>query len=257
MKLGVHYNLFDGSELLEFSIRSIRDCASYVCVIYQDVSNFGNQSKVDLKHLLDDLKSKGLIDEYVKHEPIIGRGHQNEITKRQKGLDLCRKNGCSHHMTMDCDEFYKKEELLNTMSIIESDGYDTTACQMQTYYKTPEWALDPPETYYVPLIYKIDERRFEMSKQWPVTADPTRKMLPKKFMAFTRNIIEMHHFSYVRSDIRSKLINSSASVNFKHRIEEIASYHDNWTSIKMAMLAGKEERLYDIRRTTNYFGISI
>ena len=35
MKLGIAYNLFDGEELLEASVKSVRGCADYICVIYQ------------------------------------------------------------------------------------------------------------------------------------------------------------------------------------------------------------------------------
>ena len=35
MKLGVAYNVFDGEELLETSIQSVRPCADYICIVYQ------------------------------------------------------------------------------------------------------------------------------------------------------------------------------------------------------------------------------
>jgi hypothetical protein len=38
----------------------------------------------------------------------------------------------------------------------------------------------------------------------------------------------MHHYSYVREDIRMKLINSSALRNYKDRVEEIVSAYQNW-----------------------------
>jgi len=34
-KMGACYNLFDGHELLEYSIASIRSEVSFVCVVYQ------------------------------------------------------------------------------------------------------------------------------------------------------------------------------------------------------------------------------
>ncbi len=37
MKLGVAYNVFDGHELLEKSILSIRGCAAVVVVVWQRV----------------------------------------------------------------------------------------------------------------------------------------------------------------------------------------------------------------------------
>ena len=138
------------------------------------------------------------------------------------------------------------------------DGkFDSSVCHMQTYYKSPEWKLNPPEFYSVPLLYKIDDRKFDMNiGGWPVTADPTRRMKLGQMINFYRNV-EMHHFSYVRKDIRAKLYNSSAKTNWSNRIEEIASYYDNWTPGKKALLAGKEERYYDLVKTDNYFNINI
>jgi len=258
MKLGIAYNIFDGVELLEFSAKSVRSSADYILAVYQDVSNYGNPSTIDLLKLLNDLKDKGLIDDIIQYHPIMGlKGHGNEIAKRNLGLETCKMSGCSHFMTMDIDEFYKEEELKYVKALMVSDNYDSAACQMQTYYKTAEWAINPPETYYVPLIYKIDERRFNMNVRWPITADPTRRLEPKNMMVFMRNKIEMHHMSYVRKDIRAKLNNSSANVNWKNRIESLASYHDNWSPTQKAQFAGSEERFYDVVQVPNIFGINI
>jgi hypothetical protein len=258
MVLGCCYNLFDGEELLLHSVKSIRNCADYIVVIYQDVSNYGNFSSIELLPLLNDLKEKKIIDDFVKYFPMMNlKGHGNEIAKRNMGMEKCQEAGCTHFMTMDVDEFYKESELNFVKEFVETDKYDSSACQMQTYYKTAEWAITPPESYYVPLIYKIDERKFNLNVRWPISADPTRRLDSKKLMIFMRDKIEMHHMSYVRKDIRAKLNNSSANVNWKNRIEELANYHDNWTPIKMARFAGSEERLYDIRQVPNYFNINI
>ena len=56
MKLGVSYNVFDGEELLESSIKSIRSEVDYISVVYQTVSNFGNQCSEELIPLLNRLK---------------------------------------------------------------------------------------------------------------------------------------------------------------------------------------------------------
>lgn len=257
MKIGASYNIFDGTELLGKSIESIRSSVDYVSVVYQNTSNFGKRSTVDILQLLREFVQNKMVDEIREYVPVGTVGHGNEIAKRQIGLDMCRSVGCTHFISMDCDEFYKKEQFDAAASIVVKGGYDSSACMMQTYYKEPTFALEPPETYFVPFIYKIDERSFKMSTKWPVIADPTRKMEPKKFLAFERSQLEMHHYSYVRSDIRAKLHNSSASGNFRNRIEEIAKYHDDWSSDKPAMLAGKEKRLYNVVKTQNYFNITI
>ena len=64
-KLGIAYNIFDDSiELLEKSILSVRNTADYITVIYQDISNMGNESEINLKELLTEYKGKGLIDSF-------------------------------------------------------------------------------------------------------------------------------------------------------------------------------------------------
>lgn len=259
MNLGVSYNIFDGGELLEFSINSIRSNVDFISVVYQDVSNLGN-SKPSIHNLLLDLKSRGLVDEIIKYVPnLVIKGHGNEVAKRNIGLESCIRFGCDHFMSMDCDEFYKNDELKFAKDSIILNGHETTACQMQTYYFSPEYAITPPETYYVPLISKIDDRRFGLSVRWPspISADPTRRLDPKKLFAFGRVMIEMHHMSYVRKDIRAKLNNSSANPNFINKVEALSSYHDNWTPVKKAQLAGIGDRFYDTVRVENYFGINI
>ena len=62
MKLGVSYNIFDGEELLEGSIKQIRQHVDHISVVYQVVSNFGNPCNPELVPLLERLKSEGLVD---------------------------------------------------------------------------------------------------------------------------------------------------------------------------------------------------
>ena len=84
MRLGVSYNIFDGEELLEGSIKQIRSEVDYISVVYQTVSNFGNPCNTDLVPLLERLKSEGLIDELFEYNPKINKGgHFNEIQKRR------------------------------------------------------------------------------------------------------------------------------------------------------------------------------
>lgn len=256
MRLGCSYNVFDGVELLEPSIKSIRGSVDYISVIYQTISNFGQRTNIDILSLVQDLKTRGLIDNYMEYSPSTSsKGHYNELIKRNLGLVDCKNAKCTHFMTIDVDEFYIKDELDRVKVIVEECGCDSSACQMQTYYKTPEWTLDPPEDYYVPLIYKIDERRFSMANRWAVSADPTRRLEARNLRLFGRDEVQMHHMSYVRKDIMSKLTNSSASMNFKDRINSIASYFDRWQPGQDALLAGREERYYKLKKVNNIFNL--
>ena len=100
MKLGVSYNIFDGEEPLENSIKSIRKNVDYISVVYQEISNFGNPCNENLIPLINELKNEGLVDEIFKYRPQPQRGgHFNEISKRNIGLFLSEGVKCTHHMS--------------------------------------------------------------------------------------------------------------------------------------------------------------
>jgi len=254
MKVGISYNLFDGEELLESSIKSIRDNVEYISVVYQTISNFGNDCNEDLVSLLKSLKEEGLIDELYDYKPNLkAGGHFNEITKRNIGLFLSERNNCTHHMAMDSDEFYTSIQFINMKNEMKEGSYDSSACQMTTYYKEPIYRLEPKEDYYVSLLFKIKPgRRYEINCPFPVLVDPTRRMEFGKFKVFEREDIEMHHMSYVRKDIRTKLTNSSASPNFKN-IDRLVNYYNSWEYPKQGLMGGAPDKFYDIVKEEKLF----
>ena len=200
MKLGISYNLFDGEELLEPSIKSIRDNVDYISVVYQTVSNFGNPCDEGLVPLLEGLVSEGLVDEIFEYRPNINKGgHYNEIRKRNLGLTFSESADCTHHMAMDSDEFYTDEQFKFMKQTMLDGNYDSSACQMTTYYKDSTYRLDPKEDYYVSLPFKIEQGKdYVIGCPFPVLVDPTRRMKTSNCRIFTREEIEMHHMSYVR-----------------------------------------------------------
>lgn len=254
MKIGVSYNVFDGEELLESSIKSIRNNVDYISVVYQTISNFGNECDKNLVSTLEDLKNKNLIDEIFEFKPKINRGgHFNEITKRNIGLSLSEGADCTHHMAMDSDEFYDEEEFKYLKKIMLEGDYDSSACQMTTYYKEPIYRLEPKEEYFVSLLYKIRQNReYVIGHPFPVLVDPTRRMEPGKCKIFTRDEIEMHHMSYIRKNLFRKLKNSSASPNFKN-INKIVDYFDKWVYPQQALMGGAPDKFYNIVKVDKKF----
>lgn len=254
MKIGVSYNLFDGEELLENSIKSIRENVDYISVVYQTESNFGNPCDEGLVPLLEKLQNDGLIDELFLYKPTLNRGgHYNEIRKRNLGLYISEGAGCTHHMAMDSDEFYTDEQFKFMKGEMLKGDFDSSACQMTTYYKDSKYRLDPKEEYYVTLPFKIRQGvEFVMGALYPVLVDPTRRMEPGNYRIFTREEIEMHHMSYVRKDIRKKLQNSSASPNFKN-IDKIVDYFNKWEYPKQGLMGGAPDKLFDIVEVEKLF----
>lgn len=250
MKLGIAYNLFDGIELFEDSIRGIRNAADYIVVIYQNQSNYGEENSSEVIEKLRKLHKEKLIDDVFLYTPQLKvSAHVNEITKRNIGLQKCLEHGCNVFSSMDVDEIYMQDEYEHILNKFWSSEYDACACKMLTYYKTNEYVLDPPEDYYVSLFYKVNENsKFEFTN-FPVLVDPTRRMSSKNVWAIPRDFLQMHHFSYVRNNIRQKLMNSSARVNFKpDQLEFVIDYFNNWDYSKPAKMLGMDITDYKTRK---------
>lgn len=254
MKVGISYNLFDGEELLEGSIKSMRESVDYVSVVYQTVSNFGDAANERLVPLLNRLKEEGLIDELFEFKPNVNKGgHYNELNKRNIGIAISQGAGCTHHMSMDSDEFYVKEQFEFMKKTMLEGDFDSSACQMVTYYKEFIYRLEPKEEYFVSGLHKINQNtKYVFGHSFPVLVDPTRRVVPGKFRKFERSEIEMHHMSYIRDDISKKLNNSSAKVNFRD-INKLVDYYNNWEYPQQALLGGRPDTLSDIVKVENLF----
>jgi hypothetical protein len=236
MKLGIAYNVFDGTELLQMSLQSIRPEVDFVCAVYQRVSNHGNAIDTNFDFIFSSLG----FNSWIPYTPNLNAlPSTNEIEKRNIGIQMLQNAGCTHFMTMDCDEVYDINQFKYAKKVILEGDYDSSACQMQTYYKSTSYRFSPPEEYYVPLIYKIDHRRFREPTHWPVVADPTRKLPSGNIKIFKREEIEMHHYSWIRNDIKTKIVNSSAKRNWAGQINEMVLHYENWKPGMKAYCAGQ------------------
>ena len=263
-KIGVVYNVFDGEELLESSVKSIRNKVDFIVVVYQTISNFGNeynQSKIECTRL----KEIGLVDEIRHYTPTVQymesgevfweSGFKNELSKRNYGLDICREKDCTHLLMMDTDEFYVEKQFEYAFKEIIEGNYDTSFCQMVTYYKKPNLILYPKEKYYVPFLIKIKPNtEYKLFVSYPYQIDQTRQTDVGNCITFMREELEMHHFSYVRKDIEKKFINSS-SIFPKEQINDVVKHFKNYKKGGRAMLLG--ERIFNVEITDNIFNIKI
>jgi len=263
--VGVCYNVFDCEELLESSILSIREEAEHVCVVYQTTSNFGDPANPRLRDFLDDLQEKGLVDSLIFYEPrsfsesekanLVTKHFSveemgctpseildqffNELTKRELGRLDCLKNGMSHFMSMDCDEYYLKQQLVAVKKIIYEKGYESTACRIRTFGKYPTVEYLRDDFNAVTLIHVLSpDKPFRLSAPLPVSEngrviglDPTRRIDNtdhNKFRFFQREEIEMYHMTLVRKDMRKKLGNVSNRHNYGNLVEFWEKW-DAWT----------------------------
>jgi hypothetical protein len=238
-KLGVAYNVFDGEELLIHSINQIKEYVDYIVVVAQEKSNFGNVN-TNLRNTLKKLQDLDLIHYVYWYEPkfeyesdgtlSLDNGVKNEQRKRQIGLELCKDINCTIFSSMDCDEIYDKDEYEFAKNDFIKGNYDSSFCQMKTFYKKTTFEVTPPETYYVPLFYKVNENSnftFDFVPPYPVQIDPSRRMKAGDCRIYTRNEIQMYHYSYVRADIHSKINNSSSSARINDLQKQTTINHFN------------------------------
>ena len=267
MKLGVAYNIFDGEEMLPFSIDNLRPMVDFICIVYQNKSNFGNENPKLFKKIKELLKTNKVNAiyhyepkfEYDENNSIsVDNGLNNEIEKRNIGLTMCRDYGCDTFMTIDCDELYDPIQFEWAKKDFEQGGYDTSFSLMRTYYKFPTIELYPPEKYYVPLFYKIHkDTKFSFSfvKPYPVEIDPTRRIKAGYSRIYSREEIEMHHFAYVRKKLLSKVMNSSSQMSDELK-EKVCNHFNEWKSVEQkALFIGNTE--HTLREVENKFNIQI
>lgn len=276
MKLGVSYNVFDGEELLESSINQIRSEVDYISVVYQSISNYGNECSDKLIPTLKELKKSGLVDELFHYQPNLNKVDEieattnndklyfsfiapppvNEIIKRNIGLDLSKKHNCTHHMSIDSDEFYIKDQFRYLKQDMIENDYDSSICEIETYYKQSDYKIEPKDRTHVSLIYKIRNNvNFISNFTFPALVDPTRRMDPGKYKIYSPDEIQMHHMSYLRKDIRRKVMNSSSRVLFYDAINLFCDYYNKWEPGMNALMPGSSDAAHKLVKTEDYFKI--
>jgi len=231
-KLSMTINSFDASELLFPLITEIRNQIDHIAAIYQKKSYWGNpMAEEDMEELLR-LKSIGLIDELIEFKGNATKySREQECDKRNMGIDLMKKNGSSHIINIDSDEFYDADQFENAIDIIESKGYSITYCSYVNYYKDFDHYLVYPFRPFVPFIHSTF---FKYTYQGPAPGptDPTRRINNPSNLGtyiFKDNEIRMNHLAWVRKDIRKKLVNWSAKNHFSDElIDKAVERWENW-----------------------------
>tara|TARA_R100001015_G_C4606230_1_gene161293 strand:- start:105 stop:908 length:804 start_codon:yes stop_codon:yes gene_type:complete len=267
MKLGIAYNIFDGEEMLIHSLNNLRPMVDFICVVYQEVSNFGNTNP-NLEKTLIKYQEMKLIDKLYKYEPELRKddkgnvvwqnGTENEFKKRNIGLEICRHNKCDAFMTIDCDELYDPNEFEFAKKDFELGGYDTSFTQMRTYYKLPIYEVFPPEEYYCPLFYKIKKDTkftYEFAYPYPVNIDPTRRVKAGYSRIYQREEIEMYHYAYVRHNLVSKVNNTSAQMDIISK-QQVCHHFDNFKNVEEgALFIGLQP--FALKKVENKFNIKL
>lgn len=202
MKIGAGFNVFSGGEFLKPTLLNIREQADFIVVMYQLVSITATKAPHYLMPLLKQLKSEGLVDKLIECKPnIFNTGIKVQDAKRIKyeiGRQECIRQGCTHFMLRDCDEFYDPQQLEATLSNLQN--YDLVLAPIYDYVKTPLLRAKDINTLHVPAIHDI--RCKYQSRKFSVLLDLGRTVLAENPKICNRNELAMHHFTGVRFNLR-------------------------------------------------------
>jgi hypothetical protein len=230
MKLGVSYIVFDGVELLEHSIKQIRDHVDWIQVIYQDRSWFGHPIPQEGMDTINRLKRSKLVDEVTNFTQfkVLPQGSHNaaksfERRKRQLGLDTCLRRGCTHYLCMDVDEFYVTEEFKWAKQEIINRGYTATSVKYINYVNIPTLHRGADGAT-VPFICKINGSS-KMSSAFFSKCDPTRGIVNggSKNLMFPPSNIKMHHMETVRKNLNIKYLATTRSLFNRNKTSQLVS----------------------------------
>lgn len=206
-KVGAIYNTFYGLELIEDSILSIRDSVDYIVLVHQKKGfNGGDEPKIN-KYIINYLLSNNIVDDIIYYDNFNINVEKSVLEKRNIGLEYCKKNKCDYIIPLDCDELYNSDELTDEINTMNEEGIDTLYSPIYAYYYDENHYFK--DTYYVPSVYKVDNRKFEITAS-SVLVDPVRKMKENKYKISTMG---MHHFTYLKDNYFYKINNRILSLS--------------------------------------------
>lgn len=256
-KLGFGIVAFEGTEHIKNITYEIRELVDEIIVCLQSVSY--HNEPIDPKDVeeIDKLIAAGYVDKVIWFTPDLSYLDKKlspeelgkaprliETDKRNYMLDFLEKEGCSHSMIIDSDEFYDKREFKLCRDAIDSnEEYKITYCRYINYWRDYRHYLMWPFPTFVPFIFESQYRFSFGAKCFDGAIDPTRIVnIPAGVLyhKFDWKSIRMHHLSWIRLDITKKIDAWSAKKYFDNnknfKLEHIYNRYNNWKTYQNAKI---------------------
>lgn len=219
MKLAAIYNIWDGEEHLPESVATVAPHVDVLIGMVQSISNFGEKYDGGVKAAQ---KIEGM--NIFQYDPVLSKsGSWNELQKRNLGV-IAAKNffSCTHYLHLDCDEMHPN--FLQAKNYFMMNEMKNSVMRMYTYFKSKHLRFERPDDYYVPFISEIGLKQatFNAFSNTPYRVDPTRGNYVRPVGLVPHF---MHHYSWIRDDIRRKIRNSSAKRNIDE--EKMVTLYQN------------------------------
>lgn len=229
MRLAASYNYFNGDEHFIASLKAIRETVDVISVVWQETSNSGELISEEAKDALDDALAASLVDQIIEYQPDLSiTRKENEKQKRRIGLDLARKAGATHFLSLDADEFYRRAEFDEAKRLITHHGWKSTSVSSFMHIKRPIYrTLDSTNCCFITEI--CEETKIGVLDFPCQMVDSSRRMTAsaETHYHFPAKVVAMYHMNTIRRDISQKLRNSSTTN--QDFLTEVQSALDQWT----------------------------
>ncbi len=123
---------------------------------------------------------------------VIRGSWKNQVEQRNFGLALSREAGFRYSMILDADEIYEPGDLFGMMRYaVTKPAVECWHMQWHTYWKSPDYRIDPVEAYH-PSLFILNDTAGHFAES-------------RNFVSYAHDIIPpgvgmCHHMSYARSD---------------------------------------------------------
>ncbi len=211
MKLAAIYCVWDDWDLLNESVRVMSPLVDGLVIVGTETSNYGEFSPIP--------QDKWWSNDVYEYEPNTKETpHIQERAKRNFALDIAKELGYTHFIMLDADEFYEPLAFLREKEVMmRNKDLNGMVCGSQVYFRSPELTIGL-DTTLVPFIHKLHkDLHFKRNTNYPfaykkatLVIDPTRQMNLHSGVRWSD--ITMHHYSYIRKDLKKKIRNSAANL---------------------------------------------
>lgn len=225
-----------------------------VIVCWSTTSNYGVRDERMLPFVVTSLYDRVLFHQI---EPVLNRKGDalfNETRKRNAGIEIAKREGYTHYIVADADEYYIPEHVCQAKTEFNDSNLNGLVSYIRVFVGKPTlWCVDPNTV--VPFIHRLrPNTQVGNFRDYPYAyratglaqIDPSRR--PNVINGVRYSDVEMYHMSYIREDIDKKIKNSTAKLS---RMEK---------AIKADIMyarPGWKSHIYnrELKECENYFGI--
>lgn len=234
IKVGMGIIAYEGTEHLESIVTELRESVDIIAILFSETSYTGAPASDKDRNEVYRLLNVGLVDDVIlfPHIPHVPAREQ-ETARRNQGMAYLNAKGCQYALISDSDEFYSKEQFDKGKNGVRTNLPEVSYCYYENYYKTKDCKLKDdfyPQMRLVPFLCRT-EQRFQFDIPFANPSDPTRRIQSADAMVFGKEVVTMTHWSWIRDDIRGKIMNWSALDHFSQKeAEEMIDCYEKFDS---------------------------